>query len=249
MNRLAGTRIVVTRAPHQAEELAAPLRSEGAEVILLPVIDIAPPENQQALTEAAARTHEYKWIIFTSTNAVSFFADALPFPAKDCTAKIAVIGNATRAAAERLGFKISLVPEAYVAEELVSSLEAVDLNRARILIPSAALTRDVVASELRKRGASVDLVVAYRNILPQEAAQNAHSVFRPPYPDWATFTSSSCVHNLVSLIGTGPLQQVKIATIGEITSNTVCEYGLTVTAQPELASISALVAAILQRCS
>ncbi len=51
MKPLAGLRIVVTRAAHQAEELAQPLAALGAEVILLPVIGIAPPENPEPLAE------------------------------------------------------------------------------------------------------------------------------------------------------------------------------------------------------
>ena len=46
---LTGLRIVVTRAAHQAEELVRPLCDRGAAAVLLPVIEIGPPENPEPL--------------------------------------------------------------------------------------------------------------------------------------------------------------------------------------------------------
>ncbi len=60
MGKLAGVRIVVTRATHQAEELARPLRECGATVILVPVIEIAPPLDDASLREAAAQCDTYR---------------------------------------------------------------------------------------------------------------------------------------------------------------------------------------------
>ncbi len=74
---MQGLRIVVTRAAHQAEELAAPLRDLGAEVLLVPMIGIAPPVDETALRHAAAHAASYDWIVFTSVNAVSAFSAAL----------------------------------------------------------------------------------------------------------------------------------------------------------------------------
>ena len=52
MSTLVGKRVVITRAPHQADELAALLRERGAEALLYPCIDIAPPEDSAALDAA-----------------------------------------------------------------------------------------------------------------------------------------------------------------------------------------------------
>jgi len=242
---LAGVRIVVTRAVHQAEELAAPLRALGANVILLPTIAIAPPENPAFLREAAAHCDQYDWIIFTSVNAVEAFAAELP-PVNNCRARIATVGTATAQAAERCGFVVSLVPEKYVAESLVEACAQQDLTDCHILIPSAAVTRDVVPRGLRKRGAQVDVVETYRNILPPEAAQKTKSIFRKPYPDWVLFASPSAVENLITLIGTEPLRNVSIATIGPVTSQTVLKTGLIVTAEAAVHSVPGLVEAVVR---
>src|SRR5689334_8684998 len=106
MDSLQGLRVVVTRASHQAEELAAPLRALGAEVILLPLIDIAPPLNPGPLRHAAARSNEYDWIIFTSANAVHAFTAQLPELLRVLKARIATVGAATRETAEERGFRV-----------------------------------------------------------------------------------------------------------------------------------------------
>lgn len=243
MQPLAGVRIVVTRAAHQTEELAVPLRALGAEIISLPTIGIAPPENPAPLRNAAIHSDQYDWIIFTSVNAVEAFAAQLPH-GNYCRGRIATIGAATALAAEQGGFTVSLVPEKYIAESLVDAFTQEDLKNRRILIPSAAVTRDVIPRELRKRGAQVDVVEAYRNVLPPETEQRAASIFREPYPDWVLFASSSAVENLISLIGPEPLRSVSIASIGPATSQTIAKNSLTVTTEATVHSIPGLVEAV-----
>jgi uroporphyrinogen-III synthase len=241
---LTGVRIVVTRAVHQAEELAGPLRALGADVILLPAIAIAPPQDPAPLWEAVAHCDRYHWIIFTSVNAVEAFAAELP-RIDHCRTRVATVGSATAQAAEHHGFTVSLIPEKYVAESLAGAFVREDLKDRRILIPSAAVTRDVVPRELRKLGARVDVVEAYRNVLPPDTAQKAASIFREPYPDWVLFASSSAVENLVALMGPEPLRNVSIGTIGPTTSQTVTKAGLTVTIEAAVHNIPGLVEAIV----
>jgi uroporphyrinogen-III synthase len=237
MKPLDGLRVVVTRAAHQAEDLARPLRENGAEVILLPVIGIAPPVNPEPL-HAAARSDAYQWIIFTSTNGVSAFARELRRARRGCKARIAAIGSATREAAEANGFRVQLVPERYVAESLIEAFAAEDLTGCHILIPSAAVTREVVAPALRERGARVDVVEAYRNILPPQTREQALAIFQRPYPDWVTFASYSAVRNLINLVGTGVLKESKLATIGPVTSEAVRSFGLAIAVEASVQNIS-----------
>ncbi len=233
-----GLRIVVTRSAQQAEELARPLRERGATPILLPLIGILPPKDPSALAQAISRINSYDWIVFSSVNGVKALGQ------QDCRARIATVGAATRAFAEQMGFSVSVTPETYVAEALVEALGAEDLNGRRVLIPSAAVTRDVVRAELVRRGARVDVVEAYRNALPPEAAQRASEVFQAPWPDWITFASSSAVDNLVSLVSPAVLRRSKIASLGPVTGNTIRGYGLTVDAEAAVHTIAGLVAAI-----
>jgi len=246
MRRLDGLRIVVTRAAHQAEELAAPLRERGAEVLLLPAIAIAPPADPRALKQAAAHADQFDWIVFTSANAIRAFVAALGHAPGELHARIATVGSATRSAAENAGLAVSLTPEKYIAEALVESFGEEELAGQRILIPGAAVTRDVVAPALRARGAIVDVIEAYRNVIPDGTAAGAWEVFREPFPDWVTFASPSAVENLARLVGAHRLARVKIASIGPVTSAAVRAQGLEVTAEAKPQNVQGLVESIGQ---
>ncbi len=243
MGSLSGLRIVVTRATHQVEELAAPLRKLGAEVLQAPVIGIGPPLDPIPLRECAARCGDYDWIVFSSTNAVKAFVAELP-KRHSCPARVATVGDATRAVAEGSGFTVDLVPEKYIAESLIEALGAQNLAGKRVLIPSAAITRDVVPAALRQLGASVQVVEAYRNVIPTGSAERVREVFREPLPDWVTFASSSAVENTIQLAGTAPLQHMQIASIGPVTTETLRHHSLRATAEADPHNIEGLVGAI-----
>lgn len=238
-------RVVVTRAAHQAEELAAPLRALGAEVISLPMIGIAPPLDEEPIEKSARHANDYDWIVFTSANGVSAFGGRLEISPAELKARIAVVGAATRSVAEKCGFTVAVTPARYVAEALVDALGEKQLTGKRVLIPAADIARDVVPAELRRRGAQVDVVEAYRNILPTEAESLAHEIFRPPYPDWVTFASPSAVDNLVALIGVDELRHSKLASIGRVTSAAIRRYELDVAAEADPHTVDGLVRAVI----
>jgi uroporphyrinogen-III synthase len=235
-------RVVVTRAAHQAEELAAPLRANGFRVLLAPMIGITPPADPEPLLRAAEDCNTYDWIVFTSANAVNAFATA----GAKLTVPVATVGAATQKAAEQQGWRVALTPESYVAESLIEAFAKYDLVSRRILIPAAAATRDVVPGALRMRGAHVDVVEAYRNAAPDEAAVRAREIFREPYPDWVTFASASAVENLVAILGPEALSRVRIASIGPITSQAIRKHGLTVAVEPDEHTIPGLISALIR---
>ena len=236
---LFGQRIVVTRDRRQAAELAEPLEELGAEVLLLPVIEIQPPADPQPLERAMLQLHAYDWIIFTSVNGVRSFVNSLG-DIRSLRAKVCAIGPATQAALEALHIKVDRMPTEYVAESLLEALADDDLTGKRILLPRAAVARDLVPVELTRRGAKVDVVEAYRTAVPQDAASRTREVLARN-PNWITFTSSSTVKNFVALAGAESLAGVKIASIGPITSATARELGLVVHAEANPHTIPGLV--------
>ena len=138
------------------------------------------------------------------------------------------------------------MPEEYVAESLIKAFASENLAGQRVLLPRAAVARDVIPAELAKLGAQVDVVDAYRNVVPASAARRAGQVFSSEKkPDWITFTSSSTVKNLLAIIGREALEGVRIASIGPATSATLCAHGLKVDAEAKQFTIDGLVEAIL----
>jgi uroporphyrinogen III methyltransferase/synthase len=240
---LFGRRIVVTRAREQADALAAHLTALGAGVIELPAIEIRPPADPGPLDRAIAELPSYDWLIFTSANGVRFFLDRLD-DLRKLRARICAIGPATRAAVEALHVKVDLMGKEYVAEGLVEAFAAHDLLGKRVLLPRAAVARDLVPVELARRGARVDVVEAYRTVAPEGLAESVRELFKRR-PDWITFTSSSTVRNFVEAAGPGSLDGVRVASIGPITTKTARDLGIAVTVQAQPFTVEGLVEAVL----
>ncbi|HLY16419.1 MAG TPA: uroporphyrinogen-III C-methyltransferase, partial [Bryobacteraceae bacterium] len=240
---LFGQRIVVTRARGQAEALSSKLRALGAEAIELSTIEILPALDYEPLDHAIANLGAYDWLIFTSANGVRFFLERLDrsnIDLRALRARICAIGPATRAAVEALHLKVDVMGADYIAEGLLAAFTAHDLTGRRILLPRAAVARDLVPVELKRRGAQVDVVEAYRTAAPEGAFE-----LTPP-PDWITFTSSSTVKNLVSIAGADSLRDTRIASIGPVTSETARSLGLAIHAEAKQFTIDGLVRAILE---
>ncbi|MDP9112960.1 MAG: uroporphyrinogen-III C-methyltransferase [Acidobacteriota bacterium] len=243
---LFGKRIVVTRDRGQSPLLAEPLEALGAEILFVPVIQVVHAAEGSSLEQAIANLRAYDWLIFTSVNGVRHFVEALDRSTSDLRAlkaKICAIGSATQAAIEALHLRVDILPKEYVAESLVAALEGEDLRGKRVLLPRAAVARDLVPDTLRERGAVVDVVEAYRTVIPPDAAARAKEALAHK-PDWITFTSSSTVTNLLKVAGPEALAGIKIASIGPVTSATAREAGLTVDVEAEPHTIEGLVHAL-----
>jgi len=245
---LAGQRVVVTRPREQSSELAARLRMLGAEVIELPAIETRPPEDYTGLDAAIAQLNTYDWLVFTSANGVRFFLQrlkALGGSPDLIGARICAIGPATRAALEQAGLRVDLVPREYVAESLIEAFAQYPLEGRRILLPRAAAARELAPQALRQRGARVDVVEAYRTLPPADLPRRASMIFgAQPKPDWVTFTSASTVVNLLTAVGAESLRDVRIASIGPVTSAAVRRFGLEVAAEAQVYTSAGLVEAI-----
>ena len=247
---LFGKRIVVTRAREQADAFAMRLRTLGADAIEVPTIEIAPATDYAPLDQAITDLAVYDWLIFTSANGVRFFVDRLDRSGSDLRAlraRICAIGPATRAAVEALHLKVDLMGKEYVAEGLLDAFAAYDLAGKRILLPRAAVARDLVPTELARRGARVDVVEAYRTVVPAHAAEAVRAALARK-PDCVTFTSSSTVQNFVAVAGADALRGIPVASIGPITTETARRLGIEVKAQASSFTIDGLVRAVLEMC-
>jgi uroporphyrinogen-III synthase len=256
---LSGIRVLVGRAQHQASALSSGLRDLGAEVLEIPFIEIRRPRSYKPLDHALNNLSEYDWLILTSVNGVDAVWERLQklgLRRKHLGhLQIAAIGPATRQAIQRHGLKVDVLPKEYVAESVVKSLRQ-KVRGKRVLLARAKVARDVIPRELRKAGARVDVVEAYETVVPQASRRLLRAVLNhvPQRPDVITFTSSSTVKNFVALLerprGRGRprhldgLANVKLASIGPVTSSTLRELGLSVDIEAKRYTIRGLIKAI-----
>lgn len=243
-------RILVTRAAHQAGKLSEHLRSAGFEPVEVPVLEIRPAANYDALDLAILRLNTYDWIIFTSANAIPFFqvrATDLGVESSNVRARIAAVGKTTAQAVEGLlHCEVSVTPKEYVAESLLEAIASEVANK-RILLARAATARDIIPDSLRAAGAIVDVVDAYQNGIPAEAPQQLRAALAHGI-EAATFTSSSSATHLAEVAHTAglpfPFAGVKPISIGPITSATLRELGWPPAAEADPHDIPGLVAAV-----
>jgi uroporphyrinogen-III synthase len=230
---LAGKTILVTRARQQAGQLSEKLRALGAEVVEIPTIGVAPPESYAELDRALGNLSQYQWLIATSANGVTALACRLELLGVGVGdfghLKVAAVGSATAQALLEMGLEVAVTPTEYVAESLLEALGDQVCGQ-RVLLARAAVARDVIPDELRARGATVDVVDAYRTVIPGDSVTMIRTIFGPGGrpPDVATFTSSSTVTNFLDLLreaGVARPESMRAVSIGPITSRTLREYG------------------------
>jgi uroporphyrinogen-III synthase/uroporphyrinogen III methyltransferase/synthase len=253
---LAGRRVLVTRAAHQAGKLSEALRALGAEPVEVPLLEIIPPESYEPLDAALRQLDSYDWLILTSANTVRVIEErraALGLASELPEGlNVAAVGEATARAARSVGFNITLVPVSYVSESLLDGLDKKALAGSRILLARAAVARDLIPDALMDAGASVDVVDAYRNAIPEDSPDRLRAALAQGI-DAVTFTSSSSVTHLAEVVEKAgiafPFPGVPAISIGPITSETLRAAGWSPAAEADPSDIPGLVAAVTRALS
>ena len=251
---LAGRRVLVTRAAHQAGKLSDGMRALGVEPVEVPVLEILPPTSFEPFDAAIRLLNSYDWLILTSANAVRALAERAAFLGFSLPAlappQVATIGEATASVARKAGLQVAFVPQAYIAESLVEGLLQSfqhQTSSQRVLLVRAAIARDVIPDALRAAGAQVDVVDAYRNLLPEAAPEQLRQALRTGL-DAATFTSSSSATHLAEAARVArvawPFAAVPAVSIGPITSQTLRELGWPPSVEAVPSDIPGLIAAV-----
>lgn len=247
---LEGVKILITRPEERNLLLSSKLRNLGATTIELPTITILPPNSTDRLDKSILRILQYDWVIFTSVHGVRFFnqrLETLGEPSdKLKQLKVAAIGPATAAALERLGKEPDYVPTQYLSEKIAVGLG--DVRGKRILLPRANIASKKLPELLRRHGAEVEEVVAYRTGIPEDlSADRLKSVLKQGI-DVVTFTSPSTVRNLAQIVGANELEVllkgVKVACIGPVTAEATKKLGIHVDIVARTHTIDDLVEAI-----
>ena len=190
-------------------------------IIHVPMIEIKPARNFKAMDAAIRGISEYDGILFTSQHAVRYFLERFKKKTKSVqplrSKMIVAIGKTTEEALRRSGLKAKCVPETETAEGMVEFLRKLPVKGKRFLIPRSDLARDLLVDALRKRGAHVDPVTAYRNTCPKIKKQDLGRI------DEIVFTSPSTVKNFFKIHGDIPVR-IKVWAIGPVTRAQIKTY-------------------------
>jgi uroporphyrinogen-III synthase len=240
----------VTRAPHQASELADRLNALGATPVLIPTIELGPPTSFAALDAAIGGLAEFDLVAFTSANAVRAFAErAAGVGAPPALKRLAVVGPATARAVEAIGLRADVMPAVFTAESLAQTLLP-EAHGGRILLVLAEDAPSILESALKGGGAEVTVAAAYKNRIPEASLAAVRDLFAVAarVPDAVTFTSASTAANLVALLDAAGLRLPKTVTrasIGPITSRALKQLGLPAHVEAKEPTVAALVEAVV----
>lgn len=250
---LAGKRIVVTRAPEQARELTDALERLGAQVLLLPLISFAPPEDWQKLDEQLRRLDWFDAILFLSQNAVRYIFDRCAQLGIQCETAgtsnrlIAAVGKATARALKEKGIRVNHVVEKGTGEALAHELRGPLAGR-RVLLPRSDRGDRRIAQALRESGANVTEVISYRTLESADLDADILAHVRRADVDAIVFASPSAFQNFRALIGESEIAslapRVDFVAIGPTTAVAIRESSARVAVQAQDASAEGLACAI-----
>ena len=198
--------LIVTRPAAQAAGWVQALQALGQDAVALPLIEITPPDDPQALFAAWAALPGLDLVMFVSANAVQHFFAGAPAGARwPAGLRAACTGPGTAAALAVAGVPANQVvqPSAAAAsfdsEALWAMLAAEDWAGRQVLVVRGEDGRNWLAETLRERGARVSFMVAYRRHAPQPDAAGrallARALAAPAAHLWV-FSSSEAVGHL-----------------------------------------------------
>lgn len=227
---LAGKRIVITRAAAQSEALAKELSALGAIPVILPLVSFAAPEVFTPLDSAISDMQSYDWIIFTSATAVRAVVERKhSLVHSESKLQIAAIGPATAQAVRQAGLRVEYVAETHTGVALAEELGD-RLRGAKVLLPRSDRANPDLPPALRRRGAQVTEVVAYRTLRPTSADEQSLKQISTGQADAVLFFSPSAVHHFAELLGReqfGLLQdRLAIAAVGPVTAKALRQAGV-----------------------
>ncbi|MEX2287542.1 MAG: uroporphyrinogen-III C-methyltransferase [Planctomycetaceae bacterium] len=251
---LFGRSIGITRPAAQAGATISRALELGAQPVLMPTIEILPPEDWSKVDATLARLDRYDWLVFSSANGVRSMLTRLWETGRDARrlggVRIACIGPSTAEALADYHIQADLVPDSYRAEALAASLLP-HVAEKRVLWARASRGRDVLPRELRAAGATVDELTVYRNVDVESLSPETLRQLEAGEIDWIGLSSPSIAQGLKRLLTPAALEKigksVRLASISPVTSTAAREAGLPVAAEADVYTWDGIFAAILKK--
>ncbi|MCL4111976.1 UNVERIFIED_CONTAM: hypothetical protein GTU68_062407, partial [Idotea baltica] len=249
---LLGQRIGMTRADQQADEVLSMSVTLGAEPVVMPLIEIVPPENWNDVDQAIVELKQTDWLIFSSSNGVRFFMNRLLELGHDLRAlgsvQLATVGRATAATLATFHLTADIVPQSHSSEDLANALQTVVKGK-RVLWAVADRRRKVLAEQLADSCAEWNEVVVYQNRDIADLPADVVTQILEHKLNWITLSSPAIARRLAQLLPTPAKNEIgktiHLVSISPLTTAAARDVGLTVCAEAKEASWPAMFDAIV----
>ena len=195
--------IAVTRPAHQAEATCAALTAAGAEVIRFPVMEIVATDLTAQRTALAARLAEFGAAVFISANAVRYglalFAERGGLPPG---VAVAAVGRATARALADAGVRVDICPETgFDSEALLAAPALSQVRGVDIVLFKGVGGRELLADQLRARGARVHYAEVYRRVRGSPDVGRLAASWRAQQLNLIVVTSGDGLRFLLECVG------------------------------------------------
>lgn len=237
---LFGKKILVTRDKNQAGEFSNKIEKMGGVAVELPFIEI-----ESVLSKVTPEDlKEYSALLFNSPNGVREFMKKIDDIRSLAHLKIGAVGSKTKELLEEYKIKADFMPEEYMVSKLAElSLEYTKAGE-KILI----ITSDISPCDTDKFNSMYDRefhkIVAYNTKkITREKKEVCDALNKV---EVVTFLSSSTVDAFYASID-GDLEcvkNIKFASIGPVTSETMKKYGFSVDYEAKVYDINGILDAL-----
>jgi uroporphyrinogen III methyltransferase/synthase len=236
---LFGLRIGITRAEGQTSEMIKQAWELGAEPVLMPMIEIHPPDDWSGVDAIIDRLHDFDWLIFTSANGVRGLLDRLYDAGNDLRKlsriQLAAIGPATAETLNEYHLRADLVPTVFRGEALAEALTPL-VGGKKVLWARANRGRDVLPQQLKQAGADLEEVVVYHHRDVETLPEEQQAQLEQGAIDWIALSSPAIARQfrkVLSLPAYAALQQQKfrLASISPVTTAAANDADLPIAAE------------------
>ncbi|QCR18111.1 uroporphyrinogen-III synthase [Agrococcus sp. SGAir0287] len=159
------TRVLIPRDGSWGERVSELVVDAGFEPLVLPLIRVAPADDQDALRERLDElgAGRYDWLVVTSQSTVRYL------PRVPAAVSVAAVGNVTAAALRERGIPVAFVPRTQSAAGLVDEWP---IPTGRVLWPRSLDAKPTIKDGLTAKGMEVVDVVAYRTVSVLDAEEH-----------------------------------------------------------------------------
>lgn len=248
---LIGKNIVITRQVSQSGSTIEKFEDLGANVITCPSIKTQAIVDNKELDKEIKNIKDYNYLVFTSVNSVKIFFDRLLELGLDARSlynvKVAAVGPKTKEAIKEYGVVADLMPDKYIAEELIDVLKRNVTDKDNVLVPRGNLSRPILIDELEKITKVKELVV-YETIRDDSNHELCIEEINELDDYYLVFTSSSTFTGFKHILGNENkhiLENGKILSIGPATSKTITENGYEIYKEAESYTIDGIIDSLL----
>lgn len=220
--------VVITRSEEKSKPFIEALHGLGLQTINYPTTKQVKALSSSEFEEYLSLLPSYDWLIFTSSNGVRFFVEAMEEIGQTVKnlpqIRVATVGEKTAQIAKQHGFNVNFTPSTFTIQALTEEMP--EVKNKKILIPRSALGNPDLETELEKKGAMVTDMPLYTTITQKINLDKFWSLHTANQILCLTFTSPSSVAGFIENVGSklSPLLSLPVCSIGPATTAALTNY-------------------------